>query len=1065
MHALFLTLLLTLFLALPASAFEPPPVPTSTRLSVQISDPVPEAGRAQVERALRESSVRTFVVISDEVVQPGDKPAPWSSFTERAIEDTFSAWRQSPGFDVAHDVILFVGLDEREVRIRAGSLWDAEYGIHTDELTRITDSAFVPRARAGDTYGAIAATVQAIDRTFSELRDMPESTPSPVGASVSVWPPRPILPKIRQGLRNTPFHSQRAQIFVAQKLPPGTELDALADSLLSDDHDALAIVWDVRTDQLGIAGNEGWPPAHLDRLLHEGRPDGELSPETLFPRLDREIRRARAELTLERLAGSPTARLDGKLHTWPSDLNLPKTQALLLDTWVPVKVVAMSQADTYPTSTAPSGEPWAEVVAERFGSNSAGPTLVVIQHPPSLYLESRPLQTPEGDRIRGGSYPLRNAEPHGTLDETIAAHLATMLQQINAQHHRYLQEAEEQRRNERVAQIAVGVILAGLVLIGLFTLLFVVSSDRKTRYRVFRDDLESAVEGARFRYGSLRLGTEFERQVGLIKDRGEATSALYRDVTSKLDEIELGLRVLERRLKRNLSPLESLLGILLPPIWTRATKRLHADLQIRSSPTDKVLFAPIEHAREISPESFMQELQDSYLLVTSGWDRLIEAANHTNRPLSAELEEADLDALRGKLCESGIPVAWIERHPFVGQPEELARLDELRRSDPVAYVEGLEALRVRANDITSALEDLLRERRALETSKAAAERVLQRESPDLVLRRCDDPQEALRTAQSMEREALEALMANEEPYRVEEQLVSAANAYREVVRRRSQIDTAMATAESALKQAEARLQTVREGYGSLTLRLLQLEGLHVSAQALHEQLRTIEPELADAAFEVERAQTALEERRRVDVLHLVRALSKTLEKCEQTTATVTEASDALDRDYAQAQASLQELDRRRQDALTRPLLPIPLPQTVLSRGDAERARIEERLRSGEPMDWSAVEAESSKVVRMWEQAVISWERQRLREMRPTPRASSRSSSRRTSSSRSSWSSPSSSSSTSSWSSRSSSSRSSSRSSRSSFSSSGRSGGSSFSSSGRSGGSSFRSSGRSGGSRW
>ncbi|MCO4747925.1 MAG: hypothetical protein KC912_24245, partial [Proteobacteria bacterium] len=105
---------------------------------------------------------RTFrVVVYSNVLDDGR--GSWESATERAIEDTWAAWTPVSGFDPESDVLIVLGIDDREVRVKTGSQWDADYGLWGRDILPLIDANFLPRAKAGDLDGGMAKLVTAVD--------------------------------------------------------------------------------------------------------------------------------------------------------------------------------------------------------------------------------------------------------------------------------------------------------------------------------------------------------------------------------------------------------------------------------------------------------------------------------------------------------------------------------------------------------------------------------------------------------------------------------------------------------------------------------------------------------------------------------------------------------------------------------------------------------------------------------------------------------------------------------------------------------------------------------------
>ncbi|TNE85599.1 MAG: TPM domain-containing protein [Deltaproteobacteria bacterium] len=115
---------------------------------------------APVEQAVADAD-HTFRVLVFEAV--GSSKGTWSSGTERALEESWSSWDSSMAIDAREDVLIVLALDEREVRVKTGSTWDAKLGLWGDALLPFIDAEFLPRAKAGDLGGGLASLVTALD--------------------------------------------------------------------------------------------------------------------------------------------------------------------------------------------------------------------------------------------------------------------------------------------------------------------------------------------------------------------------------------------------------------------------------------------------------------------------------------------------------------------------------------------------------------------------------------------------------------------------------------------------------------------------------------------------------------------------------------------------------------------------------------------------------------------------------------------------------------------------------------------------------------------------------------
>lgn len=128
---------------------------------------VPDDTELSTEETLTAAENATHpvvVVFANDVMD--DEREDWASETEDAIEDTWEAWSGLDSFAADVTSVILVGLDSREVLILTGSDWDADLELRGGVLSRLTESNFVPQARAGNIDKATALTIAALDKAI-----------------------------------------------------------------------------------------------------------------------------------------------------------------------------------------------------------------------------------------------------------------------------------------------------------------------------------------------------------------------------------------------------------------------------------------------------------------------------------------------------------------------------------------------------------------------------------------------------------------------------------------------------------------------------------------------------------------------------------------------------------------------------------------------------------------------------------------------------------------------------------------------------------------------------------
>lgn len=157
-----IALLLTLCVAL---GFSPPPFDADQHVYLVPSDLDQAVGLTDAATTLTQRPVYVVVV---RTVKDGPLSAYRESWTEQALEQIWESW-STQGFDFRQGNLIVLGLDEREVRLRAGTRWDAEYGLAQSRLLPVIDRTFLPHARAGDLDQGLASLVRGIDSEISAV--------------------------------------------------------------------------------------------------------------------------------------------------------------------------------------------------------------------------------------------------------------------------------------------------------------------------------------------------------------------------------------------------------------------------------------------------------------------------------------------------------------------------------------------------------------------------------------------------------------------------------------------------------------------------------------------------------------------------------------------------------------------------------------------------------------------------------------------------------------------------------------------------------------------------------
>jgi uncharacterized membrane protein YgcG len=129
----------------------------------------------KLRAAVGEVEHPVYVVVYEEVID-GSIAGDFDSETEEAIEAVWGEWRTAAGMaeapvegglDASEGSLVLLAMDDREVRIMAGSRWDSELGLQGDALLPIIDQHFMPLAVAQDYDAALAALAIGLDERIS----------------------------------------------------------------------------------------------------------------------------------------------------------------------------------------------------------------------------------------------------------------------------------------------------------------------------------------------------------------------------------------------------------------------------------------------------------------------------------------------------------------------------------------------------------------------------------------------------------------------------------------------------------------------------------------------------------------------------------------------------------------------------------------------------------------------------------------------------------------------------------------------------------------------------------
>lgn len=580
----------------------------------------------------------------------------------------------------------------------------------------------------------------------------------------------------------------------------------------------------------------------------------------------------------------------------------------------------------------------------------------------------------------------------------------------------------------------------------------------RSRFHAARDGWQETLAKGRENIDDFRADTVLRDKIVELRLRGPVTLALVNEVTAHVDEIEVGVRALESRL----AACEAAAGgSLLPGKWDRATAMLAEPFEFDTGKAQQRLFAGPTKVITVAPDEFLASLDEKYLSARSGWEHLLEAVEASLRRAQDDFPTDDLQKMRASLAEAGLPEAWVGTHPLLADPEAAwAALDELRKADPVDYLQELsEAIALDDQleaDVGTVVEAVL----AARAARAKAEAISLDGVTTTLTASPRNPTDALEGARKCDE--LLAREIADDPHT--DELVECANqseaAWEKVASCRAAVLDAVAHAAERVTEAGSRVEALDRDVATAVTRLGAMLAEHSSASVADAWA-----EVKQAQQDVSEAKVALADAQRLlaEGAHLGADDAAALVRDEhgqgaKNLAELVAILDAVVWAQKEAQRGLAELQTRRATLLAE-LGSYGGEATSFGTGDQLLATL--NAEGDGPTNWRARAREVASVNTAWTTAVTTARaeherREAARRAAEAAAAAAAARARAAASRSSSYRSSSSSSRSSSWgsSSRSSSSRSSSSSSRSS--------GSSYSSSSRSSGRSFSSGGRSAG---
>jgi hypothetical protein len=400
-----------------------------------------------------------------------------------------------------------------------------------------------------------------------------------------------------------------------------------------------------------------------------------------------------------------------------------------------------------------------------------------------------------------------------------------------------------------------------------------------------------AIEQAEQRWAELGLDVELRDQVVALKLRGPATRALVDDVTARLDRIRVGLDAMRRRVDEVAQGARG--GPLAVAAWRAAISALNAPFE-HDTGAGTGLFEPERRTVQITPAQFEADLDAEWRAARAGWDRVVDAVAASMRTARDDLPADDLERMRAALAGAGLPVGWVGEHPLAADPDGTwDRLDGLRREDPVAYLDAIEAAIAADDVLEQQVAALIGGREAAIAARAEADQV-DVSGLDTVTAGDDDPERlradvdaqlealahALATPGDADAVAALAVAATEAGERLGQLRRAIAEAVRDGARRVEEARSEVAALDEAVRGARGRLHDALAHHAPATVAGAAAELAEADEDQLqaHRALAEAEAALAGRAHlaAVRAAEAAVAEQREalVDLKELSEALAR-----------------------------------------------------------------------------------------------------------------------------------------------------------------------------------------------
>lgn len=341
------------------------------------------------------------------------------------------------------------------------------------------------------------------------------------------------------------------------------------------------------------------------------------------------------------------------------------------------------------------------------------------------------------------------------------------------------------------------------------------------------------------------------------------TKALWDATTQKVDEILVRIRAMQQHAENCEKIFKRGSFLRLQP-YRDAIAAFDQPFEFDTGVINEAdLFGGETVTLTVDPTTFTGETASLFQESIDGWHRLQKAASERHGEACDDFPHGNMDELFKVAAEHGIPERWFESHPLFGDDDSdtafYKSLDDIRLTDPLAYVERIEAVIEAENALLDNVERIV-----AALGKVAKARVPSvSDTHGTVVQADDDPTVTLAVARQAEDRLTGMLATATDVADIEQQAARVVDLYRKAVTQGVEIASAVKGARGALDRAKAKGTAVGNALGIATGLVQSAAKVHQRIQPANDDLIAGQRFIKKGEYNVEQAEQAL-----VNSMHL-----------------------------------------------------------------------------------------------------------------------------------------------------------------------------------------------------